>query len=72
MGNGTSVRLYYGLRIKAPAPERGAIQRWNTPGYRHCQEADQQGNIRTWLSKDPSWEWIETTNWKTPTAKEQR
>lgn len=58
--------VHYGNKTTRPKPEPGTIQRWNTPGYRHSQQTDHQGNIRTWLSKEPSWEWIETTNWGKP------
>lgn len=55
--------VHYGRRATTPKPERGTSQRWNTPGYRHCQSTDNHGNTRTWLSKEPSWDWTETTNW---------
>lgn len=70
--NAPGAMIHYGRRLTSPTPERGTIQRWNTPGYRHCQETDQQGNTRTWISKEPTWDWIETTHWQTPAAKEQR
>lgn len=62
--------LHYGELINPPNPERGTIQRWNTPGYRHCQETGSKGDTKIWISREPSWDWIETTSWQKPVIKE--
>lgn len=57
---------FYSDRTQLPEPVPVSIQRWNSNGYRHCRVTEEDGSTRTWISKDPSWDWIETTDWETP------